>query len=86
VYELTVNPLQCSCINTPAIKLHEIDASAPATGLAPAEAARGGGVEIKWRLMMPKSGFKSKFLVVDDEETIGIGISEILKDMGFEAA
>ncbi|MBI5885724.1 MAG: response regulator [Deltaproteobacteria bacterium] len=35
---------------------------------------------------MPKSGYKSKFLVVDDEETIGIGISEILKDMGFEAA
>lgn len=29
---------------------------------------------------------KGKILVVDDEETIGIGISEILKDEGFEAA
>lgn len=28
---------------------------------------------------------KSRILVVDDEETIGIGISEILKDVGFEA-
>lgn len=27
-----------------------------------------------------------KILVVDDEETVGIGISEILKDEGFEAA
>ncbi|MDP2689106.1 MAG: response regulator [Deltaproteobacteria bacterium] len=28
---------------------------------------------------------KGRILVVDDEETIGIGISEILKDEGFEA-
>ncbi|MBI5642170.1 MAG: response regulator [Deltaproteobacteria bacterium] len=27
-----------------------------------------------------------KILVVDDEETVGIGMSEILKDEGFEAA
>ena len=29
---------------------------------------------------------KRRVLVVDDEETIGIGISEILKDTGFDAA
>ncbi|MBI5559658.1 MAG: response regulator [Deltaproteobacteria bacterium] len=29
---------------------------------------------------------KAKILVVDDEETVGLGISEILKDEGFEAA
>ncbi|MDO8426730.1 MAG: response regulator [Deltaproteobacteria bacterium] len=29
---------------------------------------------------------RAKVLVVDDEETIGIGMSEILKDVGFEAA
>jgi len=29
---------------------------------------------------------KGKILVVDDEESIGLGISEILKDEGFEAA
>ncbi len=28
----------------------------------------------------------SRVLIVDDEETIGLGISEILKDEGFEAA
>ena len=28
----------------------------------------------------------SRILVVDDEETVGIGMSEILKDEGFEAA
>lgn len=44
-------------------------------------------------LSYPTGGFKmvagrakGKILVVDDEETIGIGISEILKDEGFEAA
>ncbi|MBI5588070.1 MAG: response regulator [Deltaproteobacteria bacterium] len=35
---------------------------------------------------MLKNKIKGKILVVDDEETIGIGISEILKDEGFEAA
>lgn len=35
---------------------------------------------------MLKTHIKGKILVVDDEETIGIGISEILKDEGFEAA
>ncbi|MBI5561630.1 MAG: response regulator [Deltaproteobacteria bacterium] len=34
---------------------------------------------------MPSVKNKGKILVVDDEETIGIGISEILKDVGFEA-
>ncbi len=29
---------------------------------------------------------RGRILVVDDEETIGLGISEILKDEGFEAA
>lgn len=29
---------------------------------------------------------KRRVLVVDDEETIGVGISEILKDTGFDAA
>ncbi len=29
---------------------------------------------------------RKSILVVDDEETIGLGISEILKDEGFEAA
>ena len=28
----------------------------------------------------------AKILIVDDEETIGLGVSEILKDEGFEAA
>ncbi|MBI5598248.1 MAG: response regulator [Deltaproteobacteria bacterium] len=31
-------------------------------------------------------GSKVKVLVVDDEETVGLGMSEILKDEGFEAA
>ncbi|MBI1910872.1 MAG: response regulator [Deltaproteobacteria bacterium] len=34
-------------------------------------------------MLNPK--LRSKILVVDDEETIGIGMSEILKDEGFEA-
>lgn len=34
---------------------------------------------------MPRSGIKSKFLIVDDEETVGIGISELLKDVGLYA-
>lgn len=29
---------------------------------------------------------KNRILVVDDEETVGIGMSEILKDEGFDAA
>jgi CheY-like chemotaxis protein len=29
---------------------------------------------------------KTKILIVDDEETIGLALSEILKDEGFEAA
>lgn len=29
---------------------------------------------------------KGRILVVDDEESVGVGISEILKDRGFEAA
>lgn len=36
--------------------------------------------------MTPERRLKSKVLVVDDEESVGIGISEILKDEGFEAA
>ena len=35
---------------------------------------------------MAAGSMKGNILVVDDEETIGIGISEILKDEGFEAA
>ncbi|MBI5492566.1 MAG: response regulator [Deltaproteobacteria bacterium] len=35
---------------------------------------------------MLNSRLRGKVLVVDDEETIGIGMSEILKDEGFEAA
>lgn len=35
---------------------------------------------------MADNKLRSKILIVDDEETIGIGISEILKDEGFEAA
>lgn len=35
------------------------------------------------KMLNPK--LRSKILVVDDEETIGIGMSEILKDEGFEA-
>ncbi len=34
---------------------------------------------------MLNAKMRSKVLVVDDEEAIGIGISEILKDEGFEA-
>lgn len=37
-------------------------------------------------MKMVAGSLKGKILVVDDEETIGIGISEILKDEGFEAA
>jgi len=29
---------------------------------------------------------RGRVLVVDDEETVGVGMSEILKDEGFEAA
>lgn len=43
------------------------------------------GTSQKWRLLMSKSKQKSRFLVVDDDETVGIGISELLKDVGFEA-
>lgn len=39
----------------------------------------------KWVKMLNRQ-IKGKILVVDDEESIGIGISEILKDEGFEAA
>jgi len=37
-------------------------------------------------MKMVAGSLKGNILVVDDEETIGIGISEILKDEGFEAA
>lgn len=33
-----------------------------------------------------KTGNKKRILVVDDEETVGIGMAEILKDAGFDAA
>lgn len=35
---------------------------------------------------MTEAKRRGRILVVDDEETIGIGMSEILKDEGFEAA
>lgn len=35
---------------------------------------------------MAEAKINGRILVVDDEETVGIGISEILKDEGFEAA
>lgn len=35
---------------------------------------------------MLDSNKRGRILVVDDEESIGVGISEILKDEGFEAA
>lgn len=35
---------------------------------------------------MTEAKRRARILVVDDEETIGIGMSEILKDEGFEAA
>lgn len=35
---------------------------------------------------MAEAKKNSRILVVDDEETVGIGMSEILKDEGFEAA
>ncbi|OGQ02678.1 MAG: hypothetical protein A2W38_05315 [Deltaproteobacteria bacterium RBG_19FT_COMBO_58_16] len=41
---------------------------------------RKGGVKMLDR------GRVGNILVVDDEETVGLGISEILKDEGFEAA
>jgi CheY-like chemotaxis protein len=33
-----------------------------------------------------KNGDKKRILVVDDEEVVGVGMSEILKDAGFDAA
>lgn len=41
-------------------------------------AKRGGG-------LMSVSEGKKAVLIVDDEETVGIGMSEILKDAGFDA-
>ena len=38
------------------------------------------------REAMKGKKFKTSVLIVDDEETIGLGISEILKDEGFDAA
>ncbi|MBI5970957.1 MAG: response regulator [Deltaproteobacteria bacterium] len=35
---------------------------------------------------MISSRLRGRVLIVDDEESIGVGISEILKDVGFEAA
>jgi len=35
---------------------------------------------------MTSSGLRGRVLIVDDEESIGVGITEILKDVGFEAA
>jgi CheY-like chemotaxis protein len=35
---------------------------------------------------LPEAKKNGRILVVDDEETVGIGMSEILKDEGFEAA
>ena len=46
----------------------------------PAQLFRKGGVKMLDR------GRVGSILVVDDEETVGLGISEILKDEGFEAA
>ena len=60
-------------------------AASPAGLISPSESERFGAAA-KWKLSAPKSALKSKFLVVDDEETIGIGISELLKDVGFDAA
>jgi len=40
----------------------------------------GGGMK------MPDGNKRGRILIVDDEESIGVGISEILKDEGFEAA
>jgi len=37
-------------------------------------------------LVLTEAKRRGRILVVDDEETIGIGMSEILKDEGFEAA
>ncbi len=34
---------------------------------------------------MAEKGPKNKILVVDDEESVGIGLSEILKDEGYDA-
>jgi len=46
----------------------------------PSQMFRKGGVKMLDR------GRLGSILVVDDEETIGIGISEILRDEGFEVA
>lgn len=35
---------------------------------------------------MPAQKQRGKILIVDDEESVGIGMSEILKDGGFDAA
>jgi len=35
---------------------------------------------------MAEKKMRVKVLVVDDEESVGVGMSEILKDEGFEAA
>ncbi len=35
---------------------------------------------------MTSSRLRGRVLIVDDEESIGVGISELLKDVGFEAA
>ncbi|MFQ5736308.1 MAG: response regulator [Thermodesulfobacteriota bacterium] len=45
-----------------------------------------GGVAVRGGRRLLDSHRRGRILVVDDEETIGIGISEILKDEGFEAA
>jgi len=37
-------------------------------------------------MKMPDGNKRGRILIVDDEESIGVGISEILKDEGFEAA
>lgn len=54
------------------------------------EGALSGGIEFyrstaRGGVKMPGTKKRGKILVVDDEETVGLGISEILKDEGFEA-
>jgi CheY-like chemotaxis protein len=56
-----------------------------------AQAARASSREAGYTskpggLILAEAKKNGRILVVDDEETVGIGMSEILKDEGFEAA
>lgn len=57
--------------------LFRAEAAVPVNGMRP-NAIKGGLKMSELR--------KGRVLIVDDEESVGIGMSEILKDEGFEAA